>query len=129
VDIREGAISLEELRKHLNCNGTGAFVSFEGVVRPEEEGKRVDEIYYECYREMALKKMREIVSQVLADGIQDAGVIHRVGRVGAGEVSIVAGVCSKHRKEAFEACMRIVSEIKEKVPIWKKEIGEVTRWK
>ena len=55
--------------------------------------------------------------------IGDLVIVHRVGRVEIGEVSVVIAVSSPHRAEAFEACRFAIDRLKETVPIWKKEVG------
>lgn len=129
VEIREGEIDVSEVRSRLQLSGTGAVVVFEGIIRPSEEGKRVDAVYYEAYREMAERQMESILEEAGREGIMDAAAVHRIGLVRAGETSVVVAVCSEHRAEAFRACAEIIAKIKETVPIWKKEVGEVSRWK
>jgi molybdopterin synthase catalytic subunit len=51
-------------------------------------------------------------------------VAHRIGTLKPSEVAVVVAVSSKHRKDAFEACQYIMDTIKEKVPIFKKEVFE-----
>ena len=52
------------------------------------------------------------------------GIVHRVGRLEIGEISVLVAVSSPHRAEAFEACRYAIDRLKEVVPIWKKEVGE-----
>jgi molybdopterin synthase catalytic subunit len=49
-------------------------------------------------------------------------VVHRYGSVAIGEASIVIAAASPHRDEAFQAVRFIIDTVKEKVPIWKKEL-------
>ena len=61
--------------------------------------------------------------------IQDAAIVHRLGRLAIGECSVAIAVCAPHRDAAFDACRWIIDTLKRDVPIWKKEIwtrGEAT---
>jgi molybdopterin synthase catalytic subunit len=49
-------------------------------------------------------------------------VSHRVGALAIGDVAIVAAVATAHRKQAFEACARLVDEAKARLPIWKRQV-------
>jgi molybdopterin synthase catalytic subunit len=101
----------------------GAIALFYGVVRNENLGRAVQYLEYDAYPEMAIKKMREVADEVRAKfPIAEVGVLHRIGRLEIGETSLLVGVSSGHRKEAFEACHYAVDRIKQIVPIWKKEV-------
>ncbi|MBX8633162.1 MAG: molybdenum cofactor biosynthesis protein MoaE [Candidatus Thermoplasmatota archaeon] len=129
MELRDGPITERMALGKLNTAGCGSTVLFTGRVRPSENGRRIDSLYYECYRSMAEKLISEILENAIRRyRLSDAAVIHRIGSVGAGELSIVVAVSSVRRREGFRACAGIVKSIKEKVPIWKKEIGEVEEW-
>ncbi len=100
----------------------GALCLFLGVVRDENDGRETVAIEYEAYGAMAEKEMEGIAGQ-LADEWPSARVamIHRVGRLTVGEVSVAVAAVSPHRAEAFEACRAAIDRIKTTVPIWKKE--------
>jgi len=112
----------------------GACIVFFGIVRADEiNGKKVKEIFYDCYVEMAEKEIRKIEDEAKEKfGIKEAVIKHRIGKVKVNDVSLFVGVVSPHRKEGFSAIQYIIDEIKERVPIWKKEIlegGKEWRWK
>jgi molybdopterin synthase catalytic subunit len=74
---------------------------------------------------MAEEKMREIENEAQTKWrIKKLVAIHRIGNLKVGETSIIIGVSSEHRHEAFEACKYIINNVKTRVPIWKKEISE-----
>lgn len=110
----------------------GAVVVFAGVVRADEkDGRRVTSIHYDCYEEMARRELSDLVETVRGDTrVSGIRVVHRVGNVPAGDVSLLVVVTAGHRAEAYEANRRVVEEIKRRVPIWKKEIydDESARW-
>lgn len=110
---------------------SGAVVTFAGVVRSENGGRAVTEIFYDCYDELATKEIDRIADELKAEGtVNEVCVVHRVGAVSAGETSLFVVVRAAHRREAFDAVARVVEEIKYRVPIWKKEhyADQTTRW-
>jgi len=123
--ITEDPISPEALYQQVLKDHNGAVVNFCGVVRNHANNKPTRHLVYEAYPEMAEKKMAEIGAEIAARwGIQDLGIVHRVGRLEIGEISVLIAVSSPHRAQAFEACRYAIDRLKEIVPIWKKEVGE-----
>ena len=114
----------------LEDNSAGALSVFIGNVRNRGRSGNVSEIYYESYSKMAEQKMREIENEARKKwNIKKLAAIHRIGNLKVGETSIIIGVCSEHRHEAFEACKYIINSVKNRVPIWKKEISdESQKW-
>lgn len=114
----------------LEDNSAGALSVFIGNVRNRGRSGNVSEIYYEAYSEMAEREMREIENEAQTKwGIKKLVAIHRIGNIKVGESSIIIGVSSEHRHEAFEACKYVINNVKTRVPIWKKEISrESQKW-
>lgn len=109
-------------RLELRDLGAGGYVSFEGWVRDENEGREVIRLEYEAFEELAVKEGVRILAQAAAlFPIKRALCIHRVGELALGDMAVWVGVSSAHRAEAFAACRFIIDEIKHRVPIWKKE--------
>lgn len=103
----------------------GAVLTFAGTVRDNTDGQRTLRLEYEAYAEMAEKKMREVGAEIREKwGIEDVAMLHRVGVLEIGEISILIAVATPHRKAAFEACSYAIDRVKQVVPVWKKEIGE-----
>jgi molybdopterin synthase catalytic subunit len=103
----------------------GAAVVFEGVVRDHSRGRRTLYLNYEAYEEMAVRQMDELVEQARKRfDIREAVIVHRLGRLEIGEVSVLIVVASAHRAAAFEACRWLIDTLKRTVPIWKKEYFE-----
>ncbi|MEO8456631.1 MAG: molybdopterin converting factor subunit 1 [Chloroflexota bacterium] len=103
----------------------GAVTLFYGIVRNTNLGRRVLYLEYDAYPEMAPSVMREIAAEI--KGIWQVAEIacqHRTGRLEIGETSLLVAVSSGHRKEAFDACHAYVDALKERAPIWKKEVFE-----
>lgn len=102
--------------------GTGATVTFLGTTRDHNDGRRVTQLEYEAYPEMALAEMRKIGATAQQRWpIERIAIVHRIGVVPIGEASVVIAVSSAHRRAAFEACHFAIDRLKEVVPIWKKE--------
>ncbi len=103
----------------------GAVLLFLGVVRNENLGRRVLHLEYEAYSELAQRVMRELAQEAQARfQLTGVAVMHRTGLLPVGEVSLVVAVSSPHRREAFQGGQWLVDRLKERLPIWKKEVFE-----
>jgi molybdopterin synthase catalytic subunit len=107
------------------CGATpqdGAVCLFLGVVRNRNTGREVRQLEYEAYQEMALPLMEEIAAEALRlHPITEIRLVHRLGRMEIGEVSVAVAASGVHRSEAFAACRFAIDALKTRVPIWKKE--------
>jgi molybdopterin synthase catalytic subunit len=102
--------------------GSGAVVSFLGVVRDHDAGRSVTLLEYEGHPS-AVNVLREVAAEVAADpGVHAVAVSHRVGRLEIGDVALAAAVSTAHRAAAFAACARLVDEVKARLPIWKRQV-------
>jgi molybdopterin synthase catalytic subunit len=123
--ISKDPIRPDDLYRDVLRDCNGAVVTFCGVVRDNSGGRRTDYLVYDAYEEMAERKMAEIGAEVEERwDIRDIAMVHRVGRLEIGEISVLIAVASPHRAQAFEACHYAIDRLKEVVPIWKKEVGE-----
>lgn len=103
----------------------GAVDIFIGTVRNHHDGKKVVDISYSAFKEMAEKEIVTIVDEAKQKWpLGEVYVAHRVGRLAIGDVSVIIAVSSHHRKESFEACRHIIEALKKTVPIWKEEFYE-----
>ncbi len=120
VDIGEKIPSPEEVVKTFSLPNAGAVVIFEG--RPRDD-KGIVALLYEAYDDMALRQLERIREDVISQtGVLEVCLYHRKGEVKVGETSFLVVVFSKHRREGFEACSLAVDLVKERVPIWKREV-------
>jgi MoaE-MoaD fusion protein len=121
----DGPLDLEAVITEVADEGAGAIATFQGTVRRQSRGREVVALEYEAYSGMAEKVMAEI-----AEGVKerydlcDVAVAHRVGRCEVGEVSVAIAVSAPHRQDALSACRDVIDELKERVPLWKKELYE-----
>jgi molybdopterin synthase catalytic subunit len=109
----------------------GGTVIFLGTVREHDDDDiKLSQLYYEAYETMA----EEIFSEIETEGrkkweIEEITVLHRIGTLNVGEVSVFIMVSSKHRREAFDCCKYVIDNVKTRVPIWKMEItNRGKRW-
>lgn len=124
-EITRKPIDIAGLRARLLEGDSGAVVIFDGVARNNTKGRRTLYLEYEGYEPMALRTMEQIGREVRERwSINRIGIVHRLGRTGISESSVVIVVTSAHRKIAFEACHYAIDRLKKIVPIWKKEYFE-----
>lgn len=121
--ITDKPIKLEEFLAGEPNKSCGAVASFVGVVRNHDHGRPVVRLFYECYESMAEKQIQAIIDEAKKRWpVDEVRMLHRVGWLEVGEAAVAIVVSSAHREEAFSACRFVIEEIKNKVPIWKKEI-------
>jgi molybdopterin synthase catalytic subunit len=120
--IDDKDLDLAALKTALPDPGAGACVTFEGWVRDTNEGKDVQSMAYEVYEPLAHKEGERILAEACERfPIIAAHGAHRSGQLAIGECSVWIGVSAAHRDAAFQACRYIIDEIKQRLPIWKKE--------
>jgi len=125
IAITRDAIDTAAWTAKIKHPEDGATVVFEGIVRNHSRGRRTMFLDYEAYEEMALKQMESLLAQALSEfQIRDATIVHRLGRLQIGEISVLILVASAHRAAAFDACRWLIDTLKRTVPIWKKEYFE-----
>ena len=121
--ITSEVITEAEVREVVESPESGAIVLFLGTVRNNTDGRSVKHLEYEAYAPMAERKMAQIGEEISEKwGIRRVAIVHRVGTLEIGEVSVAVGVASPHRKDGFEACKYAMDRLKQIVPIWKREV-------
>jgi molybdopterin synthase catalytic subunit/molybdopterin converting factor small subunit len=123
--LSEQPLSLDSVVEEVRDEAAGAIATFTGTTRIQSRGRTVTHLDYEAYEGMAEQVMAEIADR-LAGRYELSGVAihHRVGRVGIGDTSVVIAVSAPHRQDALAACKDAIDELKERVPLWKKEVYE-----
>jgi MoaE-MoaD fusion protein len=128
-EIVDRPISLDEVAGRLVAPENGAITVFAGTVRGLTEtpagGVVTDYLEYEAYAEMAEPVLESIAGEAMErwSAIRAASIVHRVGRLEVGDVSIVIAVAAGHRQDTFDACRYIIDRVKQIAPIWKREVG------
>jgi molybdopterin synthase catalytic subunit len=107
----------------LRTPAAGGINVFVGTTRRWTDGQETVRLEYECYEGMALQEMQRLVEAAQARWpVQRVCVLHRVGVVPPAQASVLVGVATPHRAEAFAACRFLIDTLKERVPIWKREV-------
>jgi len=121
----EGPIDLGAVIAEVADERAGAIATFQGTVRSQSRGREVIALEYEAYTDMAEAVMAEIADEVKARyDLCEVAVTHRFGRVEVEETSVAIAVSAPHRQDALAACGHVIDALKERVPLWKKELYE-----
>jgi molybdopterin synthase catalytic subunit len=122
IQLTREVIDHAGLTEQVRRGDCGAVVTFLGTVRDLTDDRRTVALDYEAYPGMAEKKMAEIERDTRQRWpVGDMALVHRLGHLDVGEVSVAVAVSCPHRGQAFEACRYAIDRLKELVPIWKKE--------
>ena len=125
ICLQDEPLCLENIERFVRDESCGSVLSFSGRTRDVFEGKRVLQLSYECYASMALKEMEQIALSIIkAYGPIRIAIVHRLGDVGVGEISVVISVATPHRATSYDASRYAIDTLKAQVPIFKKEIYE-----
>jgi molybdopterin synthase catalytic subunit len=121
--IVSGPIDVALVRQQVEDPSHGAILVFEGVARDNFDGRAVQALEYQAYPAMAVPVLEAIGAEVHDRWPKVAlSVVHRTGRLKIGETSLVIAVGSAHRPEVYEASRYALEALKERLPVWKKEI-------
>ncbi len=125
VQLLDSPLSLDRCLAAVSGPGMGGIVTFTGAVRRHSRGVTVERLEYEAYGSMAVREMTRLCDEIEAEiaGTRLA-VEHRVGKLAIGDIAVVIAAAAPHRAEAFSACRAMIDRLKDRVPIWKKELGE-----
>ena len=139
IELRQAAFPAglgEELGARLATPADGAVVVFAGRTRqtpgtpaPGQEaeaaqhaGRQVDALEYEAHESMAERVLGTIADEVAERfGVVRLAIVHRLGPVPLGEISILVVAAAPHRDAAFAAARYAIDETKARAPIWKAE--------
>jgi len=129
IRISDSAINPEQALKvfRQTLGNAGAIASFTGVVRDNGKTQALTLSHYAGFTE---RQIEGFVADAKARwDLQASLILHRVGRMVAGEPIVLVAVASTHRREAFEACDFLMDKLKCEAPFWKQETvdGEV-KW-
>jgi len=122
IRLTNEAIDYHAITEQVRRNDCGGVVTFLGTVRELTDGRQTVALDYEAYPGMAEKKLAEIEQETRARWpVGEMALVHRLGHLDLGDVSVAVSVSCPHRGQAFEACRYAIDRLKETVPIWKKE--------
>lgn len=122
IALTSDPIDFAALTESVRSPQAGAVVLFLGTVREMTDGRRTVALDYEGYPEMARARMAAIADEACSRWpVVAAALVHRLGHMDLGDVSVAVAVSCPHRKDAFEAGRFLIDRLKEEVPIWKQE--------
>ncbi|MGC9209652.1 MAG: molybdenum cofactor biosynthesis protein [Acidilobus sp.] len=128
--LRDEGVDLGEVMRFLSGDlSVGAVAIFVGVVRGLNRGERVTELRYEHAGELLEGSLRKIGEEAVERfGLSKVFIAHYVGVRLPGQLTMVVGVSSTSRTQAFPALQWIVDKVKHEAPIWKEEVRESGRF-
>lgn len=122
IELTQQEIDYQAVTEAVRSDQAGALVLFLGTVREMTAGRQTIALDYDAYPEMALAKMQELAELTRQKWpVEKVAVVHRLGHLELGDISVAVAVSTPHRVQAFEAGRFLIDQLKELVPIWKKE--------
>ncbi|MFE6041410.1 molybdenum cofactor biosynthesis protein MoaE [Streptomyces sp. NPDC056452] len=119
LEIRETPLSVDEIFRAVGDDAAGGIALFVGTVRNHDDGQDVGMLGYSCHPS-AQDELRRVAEKVVAQfPVRALAAVHRVGELAVGDLAVVVAVSCAHRGEAFEACRKLIDDLKHEVPIWK----------
>jgi molybdopterin synthase catalytic subunit len=129
--ITRDPIDPAAIMSRVGAAGDGAAILFLGTVRDHNDGRPVSGMRYDSYADMAEKVLGQIADEAaLRLGTDRIAVVHRVGELAIGDVSVAIAASAPHRAETFDAARYVIEEIKRRLPVWKQEhyVGGESQW-
>jgi MoaE-MoaD fusion protein len=118
-------LSLDDVVDEVRSDQAGAIATFVGTTRVHSRDRTVRHLDYEAYEEMAEQVMTQIAAELIGRyELCAIAIHHRTGQVEIGEASVMIAVSAPHRQDALAACRDAIDTLKERVPLWKKEVYE-----
>lgn len=122
LDCRDEPLSLDEAFSAVADPAAGGIALFVGTVREEDHGQSVATLSYTSHPS-AVAELRRVAEKVATDSpVRALAAVHRVGDLAIGDIAVIVAVACPHRAEAFAAAHRLIDDLKETVPIWKRQV-------
>ena len=122
VDVRDTALSVDEVLAAVSDRSAGGVALFVGTVRDEDGGRAVETLEYEAHRNV-VSVLRDIAAAIADQpAVVAVAAVHRVGLLAIGDLAVVVAVSCAHRHDAFSAGRQLIDDVKEKAPIWKRQL-------
>ena len=131
VRVTSEPIGADEVVAFVGDPGAGGTCVVLGTVRDRSEAGEVTGLTYEAWEELAVRRLEELGEELFGRWpLCRVAIVHRIGELAVGAVSVAIAVGAAHRAEAFEACRHAIERLKHDVPIWKKEhlVSGVSSW-
>jgi molybdopterin synthase catalytic subunit len=117
-----GPLSVDECLAAVTLPEVGGTAVFVGTVRDHDHGRQVVELEYVAHPSAGREIARVAAAVAAAGGARAVAVVHRTGSLAVGDVAVVVAAGAAHRSEAFETCRALIDQVKEQVPIWKRQL-------
>jgi molybdopterin synthase catalytic subunit len=130
AELRDGPLSVDEVRNAVMDPAAGGIALFAGAVRNHDHGRDVARLSYSAHPSAAAE-LRRVCEKVAAEfDVSALAAVHRVGDLEIGELAVVVAVSCPHRAEAFAACRALIDQLKQTVPVWKQQLytGGESEW-
>jgi molybdopterin synthase catalytic subunit len=122
IGVRDTPLSVDEVLRAVADPGAGGTALFVGTVRDEDHERAVTRLSYSAHPSVS-QELRQVAEKVAADyPVRALAAVHRVGDLEIGDLAVIVAVACPHRGEAFEACRRLIDDLKAQVPIWKHQL-------
>lgn len=122
IRLTHDPIDTQDVLDAVTSPDAGAVLLFLGTVRATTDERRTVSLEYESYASMAERQLGDLESEARGRWpLLGSMIVHRLGCLEVGEISVAIAVSSSHRQAAFEAGQWLIDRIKQVVPIWKKE--------
>ena len=120
--MRDEPLSVDEVLAAVSDPGAGGTCVFVGTVRDVDGGRGVHELDYTAHPSVD-EVLRDVADDVAGTfPVRALAAVHRVGDLAVGDIAVVVAASAPHRGEAFDACRRMIDELKKRVPIWKHQL-------
>lgn len=120
--LQDSAVDPAAVTAAVEDAGAGGVVAFTGLVRDTDGGRAVRELEYVAHPD-AQDALRRVAEAVAADlPVRAIAAVHRVGLLQIGDVAVVVAAAAAHRGQAFDAARRLIDDLKQTVPIWKRQV-------
>lgn len=130
IDIRETPLRIDEVYGAVSDPSAGGIALFVGTVRDVDEDRDVEMLGYSSHP-TAKARLTEVAERIAAESdVVALAAVHRIGDLAVGDLAVVVAVSAGHRRQAFEACRRLIDELKTEVPVWKHQrfVSGDTTW-
>jgi molybdopterin synthase catalytic subunit len=119
AEIRDTPLSVDEVFAAVGDPAAGGVALFVGTVRDHDHARDVRALSYSAHPTVE-RELRAVMEKVAADfPVRALAAVHRVGDLEIGDLAVVVAASCPHRAEAFDACRRLIDDLKAQVPIWK----------
>lgn len=122
IKLTDHPIDTAAVLRSVSSVAAGANVLFTGTTRQFTGSDETVKLDYDGYREMAVAELTKLADEAKAKWpIESCSIVHRLGTVDLGEASVAVAVSTAHRADSFAAAEWILNQLKQRVPIWKRD--------